>query len=79
VLGRDVSLPVLADAAACPPAATLEILERARREALLTELGPGRFAFSHAVVQYTLQETMGPTRLWRVSKTAAGRSSSLGA
>ena len=72
VIGRDFDLELLALAAATPEDEVLDVLERATAAALVRELGsPGHFQFTHALIQHTLYEDIGPTRLARGHRQVA--------
>lgn len=64
VIGRDFDLQLLAPATALPVGALVGILGEAEAASLVQEGGdaPGRYRFSHALVQHTLYTELGPTR-----------------
>jgi class 3 adenylate cyclase/tetratricopeptide (TPR) repeat protein len=64
VIGRDFDLALLAAAAGSDHDAVLEVLEAAHGASLVREVGdlPGRYSFSHALVQRILYDELGPTR-----------------
>jgi class 3 adenylate cyclase/tetratricopeptide (TPR) repeat protein len=68
VIGRDFDFELLREVLALPEDALLEVLERARDAALVSELGerPGRFSFSHALIQHALAEEVGAVRRQRL-------------
>jgi class 3 adenylate cyclase/tetratricopeptide (TPR) repeat protein len=70
VIGRDFDLPLLAEASGVDEDTALDTLEQAQHAALVGELAdsPGRYSFSHALVQHTLYEDLGPTRRTRVHR-----------
>jgi class 3 adenylate cyclase len=64
VIGRDFEFDVLADASGVEDDEVLRVLDRARIAALVREVsGPvGRWGFSHALIQHTIYDDLGPTR-----------------
>ncbi len=64
VVGRDFDVDVVAIAAATSEDELLDILDAARSAALVQEMVDvsGRYNFSHALIQRTLYEGLGPTR-----------------
>ncbi|HVM67080.1 MAG TPA: AAA family ATPase, partial [Acidimicrobiales bacterium] len=73
VVGCEFGVDVLAEATGMGEDDVLDVLERARGAALVREVavGPGRFGFSHALVQHTLYEDLGPTRRARAHRQVA--------
>ena len=73
VIGRDFDLDVLATAAATSDDELLDILDAATAAALVQEMVdvPGRYNFSHALIQRTLYEGLGPTRRARAHRQVA--------
>ena len=73
VIGRDFDLDVLATAAATSDDEVLDILDAATAAALVQEMVdvPGRYNFSHALIQRTLYEGLGPTRRARAHRQVA--------
>ena len=73
VIGRDFDLDLLSRASGVDEDDTLELLDRALGAALVTEPGPspGRFQFTHALIQRTLYEDLRPTRRARVHRQVA--------
>jgi DNA-binding SARP family transcriptional activator len=73
VIGRDFDLDVLARATTASEDELLDILDAAAAVALVGELSdtPGRFAFTHALIQHTLYEDLGPTRRTRAHRRVA--------
>ena len=69
VIGRDFDLDLLARVSDAPEDALLDVLDQAVEASILEEVGdpPGRFAFSHALVNHTLYEALGPTRRARAA------------
>lgn len=61
-IGLAFDLDLLARAVDRDPGRTLEDLEEVARVALVHEVGPGRFTFSHAIVRATLVEQQSATR-----------------
>jgi tetratricopeptide (TPR) repeat protein len=70
VIGRDFDLDLLEETTKIEEDVLIDLLEGARRAALASELVtvPGRYTFSHALVQHTLYEAMGPTRRTRLHR-----------
>ena len=70
VIGRDFDLDLLAVATDSDEDDLLDLLDEARRAALVYELphAPGRYGFSHALIQHTLYEDLGPTRRTRLHR-----------
>ena len=64
VIGRDFDLDLLAGASTTPPDELIDMLDAAAAAALVREAAdtPGKFHFSHALIQHTLYEDLGPTR-----------------
>ena len=73
VIGRDFDIDLLAKVADVPEDQLLDVMEEAVDASVLVELGdaPGRFAFSHALVNHTLYEALGPTRRARLHRRVA--------
>jgi DNA-binding SARP family transcriptional activator len=73
VIGRDFDLDLLARASRVPDDAVLDLLDAAGGAALVTELTgtPGRFQFTHALIQATLYQNLGPTRRARAHRQVA--------
>ncbi len=73
VIGRDFDVDVLATAAATSEDELLDILDAATAAALVQEMVdvPGRYNFSHALIQRTLYEGLGPTRRARAHHQVA--------
>jgi class 3 adenylate cyclase/tetratricopeptide (TPR) repeat protein len=70
VIGRDFDLDVLARATQTSDDDLLDILEAAAAVALVRELS-GRYSFSHALIQHTLSEDLGPNRRARAHRKVA--------
>jgi len=73
VIGRDFDLDVLVEAIPVGEDELLEVLDRAHGAALVRE-APGvarRWGFSHALIQHTLYEDLGPTRRARTHRQVA--------
>ena len=64
VVGRDFDLDLLARSTGTSEDDLLDILDAATTAALVRELADtsGRYSFSHALIQHTLYENLGPTR-----------------
>jgi len=73
VIGRDFDLDLLARVAEPSEDELLDVLDQAAEASILEEVGdpPGRFTFSHALVNHTLYEALGPTRRARVHRRVA--------
>ncbi len=73
VIGRDFDLDLLVQATNTPPDELLDLLDAAAAVALVGELSdtPGRFNFTHALIQHTLYQDMGPTRRARAHRRVA--------
>ena len=73
VIGRDFDLDLLAQATNTPPDELLDLLDAAAAVALVGELSdtPGRFNFTHALIQHTLYQDLGPTRRARAHRRVA--------
>ena len=73
MIGRDFDLDGLATAAATSEDEVLDILDAATAAALVQEMVdlPGRYNFSHALIQRTLYEGLGPTRRARAHRRVA--------
>ncbi len=70
VIGRDFDLDLLTAATGVHEDDAIDLLEQAQHAALVTEVPdtPGRYTFSHALVQHTLYEDLGGTRRTRLHK-----------
>lgn len=70
VIGRDFDLKLLAEVTHADPDELLDLLEEAQHAALVHELRDvaGRYTFSHALVQHTLYDDLGPTRRTRTHR-----------
>ena len=68
VIGRDFDLDLLAETTRVDEDELIDLLEDAQRAAVVNELpdSPGRYNFSHALVQHTLYEDLGATRRTRI-------------
>ncbi len=62
VVGREFEVGLVAQIAAVPEDAAVEACDRAVAARLLTDVAPGRYSFAHAVIQYTLAESLSATR-----------------
>jgi len=71
VIGRDFDLDLLAETTALDEDELIDLLEQAQMAAVAQEVpgSPGRYSFSHALIQHTLYEDMGATRRTRVHRT----------
>ncbi|HXW34764.1 MAG TPA: AAA family ATPase [Acidimicrobiales bacterium] len=71
VIGRDFDLDLLAETAQVDEDNLMDLLKEAERAALVTEFSdtPGRYSFSHALIQHTLYEDLGPTRRTRAHRS----------
>jgi predicted ATPase len=70
VIGSDFELDLLAETTKVDEDELIDLLDEAQRAAVVHELSdsPGRYAFSHALVQHTLYEDLGGTRRTRLHK-----------
>jgi class 3 adenylate cyclase/tetratricopeptide (TPR) repeat protein len=70
VIGRDFELDLLAETTKADEDELIDLLEEAQRAAVVQEFpgAPGRYSFSHALIQHTLYEDMGATRRTRVHR-----------
>ena len=73
VIGRDFDLGLLVHAAGIPDDDVMDLLDGAAAAALVTELPgtPGRFQFTHALIQHTLYQDLGLTRRARSHRRVA--------
>ena len=73
VIGRDFDLELLARVTKVSEEVLLDILDAAAAGALVRELtdAPGWYSFSHALIQHTLYEDLGPTRRARAHREVA--------
>ena len=62
VVGRDFDVALLSSATGASEPDVVDALEQAAAAALLTSLAPGHYGFAHAVIQYTLYDSLSPTR-----------------
>ena len=70
VIGRDFDLDLLAETTDLAEDDLLDLLEEAERAAVVQEVdgAPGRYSFSHALIQHTLYEDLSATRRTRVHR-----------
>ena len=68
VIGRDFDFDLLVSVTSMDEDELIDLLDQAHSAALVNELpdSPGRYSFSHALVQHTLYEDMGATRRTRM-------------
>jgi class 3 adenylate cyclase len=73
VIGRDFDLELLARVTERPEGELLDVLDAATATALVRELVdvPGRYSFTHALIQHTLYEDLGVTRRSRAHRSVA--------
>jgi class 3 adenylate cyclase len=73
VIGRDFELDLTAVVTGVDEDTLLELLEQARAAALVREVegAPGRYMFSHSLVQHTIYEDLGGTRRARLHRQVA--------
>ncbi|MGH9005214.1 MAG: ATP-binding protein, partial [Acidimicrobiia bacterium] len=71
VVGRDFDVSFVAALAGVSEEDAIDACDRAVGARLLSEVAPGRYSFAHAVIQYTLYETQGPTRRARTHRRVA--------
>jgi DNA-binding SARP family transcriptional activator len=64
VLGRDFDLDILVEATGTPESQLLDLLDQAAAASIVDEMAdsPGRYSFTHALIQRTIVEELGPTR-----------------
>ena len=70
VIGREFGIDLLAETTKVDEDELIDLLDEAQRAAIVHELSdsPGRYTFSHALVQHTLYEDLGATRRTRLHK-----------
>ena len=70
VIGRDFDLDLLAETTKVDEDELIDLLEEAERAAVVHELpdSPGRYSFSHALIQHTLYEDLNGTRRTRMHR-----------
>ena len=68
VIGREFDLDLLAEVTGMDEDELIDLLDAAEHVAVLREVRgvPGRYSFSHALIQHSLYEDLGPTRLARM-------------
>jgi DNA-binding SARP family transcriptional activator/tetratricopeptide (TPR) repeat protein len=68
VIGRDFDLDLLAETTRVDQDELIDLLEDAQHAAVINEVpdAPGRYSFSHALVQHTLYDDLGATRRTRI-------------
>ena len=71
VVGRDFDLELLAELLDLDADATFDSLEPAVENTLLEEVAPGRFSFTHALVEHTLYNDLTATRRTRLHRRVA--------
>jgi class 3 adenylate cyclase/tetratricopeptide (TPR) repeat protein len=71
VVGREFDLEVVAHVADTPLDDLIDAVDPAIRASIVTEVGPGRFAFVHALVQHTLYGGVSETRRARLHRRVA--------
>lgn len=71
IVGREMRLDVVMAAAECDEDTVLDALDAAAAARLVSELGPDRFRFSHALVQTTLIDSVGASRRARLHRRVA--------
>ena len=73
MIGRDFDLDLLTRASVVPADELIDMLDAAIAAALLREVPdqPGHFQFTHALIQHTLYEDLGPTRRQRAHRQVA--------
>jgi class 3 adenylate cyclase/tetratricopeptide (TPR) repeat protein len=71
VIGRDFELDLLTEVTGSDEDELIDLLEDAQRAAVVQEIAgsPGRYSFSHTLIQHTLYEDLGATRRTRVHKS----------
>ena len=70
VIGRDFDLDLLAETTKVDEDELIDLLDEAQRAAVVTDLpeSPGRYSFSHALIQHTLYEDLAINRRTRLHK-----------
>ena len=70
VIGRDFDLDLLAETTKVDEDELIDLLDEAQRVAVVTDLpeSPGRYSFSHALIQHTLYEDLAINRRTRLHK-----------
>jgi class 3 adenylate cyclase/tetratricopeptide (TPR) repeat protein len=70
VIGRDFDLDLVAEVSGVDEDAVIDLLDHAQHATLVKEVPgtPGRYSFSHALVQHTLYEDLGPTKRTRMHR-----------
>ncbi len=73
VIGREFDLDLLARVTGHTEDELLDLLDAAAAVALVTEVtdAPGRYSFAHALIQHTLYQDLGATRLARAHRQVA--------
>ena len=71
VVGRDFDLELLAELLELEPDATFDCLEPAVENTLLEEVAPGRFSFTHTLVEHSLYNDLAATRRTRLHRRVA--------
>ena len=71
VVGRDFDLELLAELLDLDADATFDSLEPAVENTLLEEVAPGRFSFTHALVEHALYNDLTATRRTRLHRRVA--------
>jgi class 3 adenylate cyclase/tetratricopeptide (TPR) repeat protein len=71
VIGRDFELDLLIEVTGSDEDELIDLLEEAQRAAVVQEAigSPGRYSFSHTLIQHTLYEDLGATRRTRVHRS----------
>jgi class 3 adenylate cyclase len=78
LIGLTFDLDLLAAVTAKPLDAVLQAIEDAGRTAIVQEIGPSRFSFSHAIVRSTLHDRLSATRRALGHRTVAESIEALG-
>ncbi|HTT86712.1 MAG TPA: AAA family ATPase [Acidimicrobiales bacterium] len=70
VIGRDFDLDLLVETTKMDEDTLIDLLDEAQRAAVVHEVpdSPGRYGFSHALIQHTLYEDTGATRRTRLHR-----------
>jgi class 3 adenylate cyclase/tetratricopeptide (TPR) repeat protein len=73
VIGREFDLDLLARVTERSEDEVIDVLDAGKEAALVREVGssPGRYCFSHALIQHTLCQDLGATRLARAHRQVA--------
>jgi class 3 adenylate cyclase/tetratricopeptide (TPR) repeat protein len=71
VIGRDFALPLLADVLDRNEDTVLDLIEPAIEAAIIAEVAPNHFTFTHALVEHALYDELSATRRARMHRLVA--------